>query len=76
MRLFNALVMLKRSGQAHGIDEHLPMRPPGSVVVPCFACPEPGFNMSIDDQEIDEDFRYELFKILHHASLLTNIQVI
>ncbi|KAF7973122.1 hypothetical protein HWV62_16156 [Athelia sp. TMB] len=57
-RVFNALTMLKRSGQAHEIDKHLPLRPPGSVVVPCFACPEPGFNMSLDDQEIDEEFRH------------------
>ena len=58
--------MLKRSGQAHGIDEHLPLRPPGSVVVPCFACPEIGFNMELEDQAIDEDFRCAD----HHHSIL------
>lgn len=51
------LTMIKRSGQAHGVDEHLPFRPPGNVIVPCFACPELGFNMKIEDQDIDREFR-------------------
>lgn len=50
--------MLKRSGQAHGIDIYLPLRAPGSVVVACFSCPEPGFNMAeICNQDLGE-FRW------------------
>lgn len=49
--------MRKRSGQEHGIDAHFPHRMPGSVMVPCFACPEPGFNMNEDDDMDDEDIR-------------------
>lgn len=49
--------MKKRSGQEHGIDEHFLHRMPGSVMVPCFACPEPGFNMDDDDDMDEEDIR-------------------
>jgi hypothetical protein len=49
--------MRKRSGQEHGIDVHFPHRMPGSVMVPCFACPEPGFNMDEDDDMDEEDIR-------------------
>lgn len=40
-----ALTLVKNSGQAHDIDQFFPLQHPGSIVVPCFACPEPGFNM-------------------------------
>ncbi|KAK0438714.1 uncharacterized protein EV420DRAFT_1279905, partial [Desarmillaria tabescens] len=45
-RIWIALTMKKRSRQAHGIDKHFPQCPAGFVVVPCFACPEWGFNVS------------------------------
>ncbi|KAK0237581.1 hypothetical protein EDD85DRAFT_769446, partial [Armillaria nabsnona] len=45
-RIWVALTMKKRSGQAHGIDKHFSQRPAGFVMVSCFACPEWGFNMS------------------------------
>ncbi|KAJ8509466.1 hypothetical protein ONZ45_g8368 [Pleurotus djamor] len=45
MRVFRYAQMFKRSGQAHGIDEHFPKRMPGSLVLPCMPCAEPGFNM-------------------------------
>ncbi|KAF9024287.1 hypothetical protein BDZ89DRAFT_954844 [Hymenopellis radicata] len=56
-RVFRAVTGIKRSGQLFGIDRFFPNRPPGSVVVACFACPEPGFN--VPDRywiEIDDDF--------------------
>jgi hypothetical protein len=53
--------MQKRSGQCHGIDKHFPKRVPGGVVVPCFACPEPGFNMEEEDLD-DEELRWVYFQ--------------
>lgn len=57
-RVWRALTMLKRSGQVHGIDKFFPFRKPGNVVVSCFGCPEPGFNVP-DHQwdEVDDEFR-------------------
>lgn len=54
MHVWRALQMTKYSGQALDIDGHLPLHQPGSLVVPCFACPEPGFNMEeeINDEEL------------------------
>jgi hypothetical protein len=57
MRVWRVLAMLKRSGQCHNVDKYFPDRPPGSVVVPCLACPEPGLNMEEMDQDVDEDMR-------------------
>lgn len=54
--------MVKRSGHAHGIGELLPLRPEGSVVVPCFACPEPGFNMAELCDMDNEEFRCVVLK--------------
>ncbi|THU89240.1 hypothetical protein K435DRAFT_821464 [Dendrothele bispora CBS 962.96] len=34
-----------RLGQEHGIDRCFPRRPPGFLLVPCPACPDPGLNM-------------------------------
>ncbi|KAF8913329.1 hypothetical protein CPB85DRAFT_1219841 [Mucidula mucida] len=56
-RVFRAVTAIKRGGQVHGIDRFFLNRPPGSVVVPCFVCPEPGFN--VPDRywiDIHEDF--------------------
>ncbi|KAG6848674.1 hypothetical protein H0H93_014968 [Arthromyces matolae] len=54
-RIWRALTLLKRSGQVHGIDIHFPFRPPGNVIVPCFSCPEPGFNVPNDQWEMDDE---------------------
>lgn len=48
-RVWRALSNIKRSGQAHKIDNFFPFRPRGSVIVPCFSCPEPGFNVSLTE---------------------------
>ncbi|PPQ98101.1 hypothetical protein CVT26_003271 [Gymnopilus dilepis] len=47
-RIWRALTLVKNSGQAHNIDRYFPLRRPGSVIVPCFACPEPDFNVPED----------------------------
>lgn len=60
--------MVKRSGQAHGIQELLPLRPEGTVVVPCFCCPEPGFNMAEIDDATNPEFRYA-FRYISVASI-------
>ncbi|KAE9395066.1 hypothetical protein BT96DRAFT_826785 [Gymnopus androsaceus JB14] len=44
-RVFRFLKAKLRLGQTHGIDEHFPHRPPGSLVVYCPQCPRPGENM-------------------------------
>ncbi|KAJ7721362.1 hypothetical protein B0H16DRAFT_1335380, partial [Mycena metata] len=44
VHVWNYLTLLKRCGQMHGIDELLPHRPAGNLLVWCPACPEPGFN--------------------------------
>ncbi|KAJ6552669.1 hypothetical protein DFH09DRAFT_1038762, partial [Mycena vulgaris] len=56
MWVWHALVMEKRSGQGHDIDKKIPQQKPGSTVVPCFACPEPGFNM--EEEDLDDDMRH------------------
>ncbi|TFK61665.1 hypothetical protein BDN72DRAFT_872706 [Pluteus cervinus] len=44
-RVWRYLALVRRSGQAHGIDDHLTHRRPNSLAVRCPACPEPGFNL-------------------------------
>jgi hypothetical protein len=57
-RLWRALTMIKRSGQVHQIDKEFPHRREGNLTVPCFACPEPGFNVP-DEQwgTVDEELK-------------------
>ncbi|KAF7371602.1 CxC2 domain-containing protein [Mycena venus] len=43
-RVFNYLTLKKRCGQTHGIDQVLPHRPSGNLLVWCPGCPEPGVN--------------------------------
>lgn len=42
--LWNYLSAVRRSGQMHCIDDARLCRPAGSLVLPCLACPLPGFN--------------------------------
>ncbi|KAJ6619149.1 hypothetical protein B0H10DRAFT_2217021 [Mycena sp. CBHHK59/15] len=44
--IWRSLALEHRTGQAHGIDELVPHRWPGSLTVRCPACLEPGFNIS------------------------------
>ncbi|KAK7444303.1 hypothetical protein VKT23_015315 [Stygiomarasmius scandens] len=58
MRVWRALQMYKQSGQGHNIDEIMEVMVPGwqkrSLIVPCFACPQRGFNMEEEVLEEDE----------------------
>lgn len=51
VRVWRELEHERMSGQALGIDEYLPTRIPGSMALPCTACPEPGFNLPPDWKE-------------------------
>ncbi|THV04648.1 hypothetical protein K435DRAFT_649011 [Dendrothele bispora CBS 962.96] len=57
MHVWRALEMFKQSGQGHNIDEVMEVMVPGwqkrSLITPCFACPQPGFNM--EEEVVDED---------------------
>jgi hypothetical protein len=58
-RIWRALTLIKNSGQAYDIDRFLPLRRQGNVMVTCFACPEPGFNMPEEQwNSLDDDLRY------------------
>jgi hypothetical protein len=47
-RVWRALALQRRTGQAHGIDPHVPHRRANSLALRCPACPEVGFNMTLD----------------------------
>ncbi|KAJ7920401.1 hypothetical protein B0H13DRAFT_1605457, partial [Mycena leptocephala] len=47
-RVYQHLKMLIRLSQVHGIDELMPERRPGDLVVSCPACPEVGLNIKGD----------------------------
>ncbi|KAF4572398.1 hypothetical protein EYR36_006900 [Pleurotus pulmonarius] len=65
IRVARTIKMKIRSGQAHGIDAFFPGRTPGSVVVHCMACPEPGFNMEEElDPVVDEELLHVESKFL------------
>ncbi|KAL0061228.1 hypothetical protein AAF712_011987 [Marasmius tenuissimus] len=58
-RLWRTLLILKRAGIWHNLWHHFPLRKPGAVSFPCFACPEPGFNAPedwLDGEEVDDEF--------------------
>ncbi|KAF9536538.1 hypothetical protein CPC08DRAFT_595712, partial [Agrocybe pediades] len=55
-RIWRVLTLLKRSGQVHNIDVHFPFRRKGNVMVPCFSCPEYGFNVPDEHwTDLDDD---------------------
>lgn len=45
MRIWRRLLADKHTGQAYNLSSFFPHRPPGSLVLHCFGCPEDGFNM-------------------------------
>ncbi|KAJ6535032.1 hypothetical protein B0H19DRAFT_964179 [Mycena capillaripes] len=47
-RIWRYLALVRRTGQAHGIDEFMPHRRPNSLTVRCPGCPEVGFNISLE----------------------------
>lgn len=54
MQVWRVLMAEKRLGQAHGIDELLPHRLGGNLVVHCPICPEPHFNVDDGWREIPD----------------------
>ncbi|KAL0564209.1 hypothetical protein V5O48_017844 [Marasmius crinis-equi] len=60
-RLWHTLLIEKRSGQWHGLNEHFPLRDATSVSFPCFVCAEPGFNVpecwsEEEEGDVDDEF--------------------
>jgi hypothetical protein len=47
-RIWRHLAGLRRSGQAHGIDELVPHRRPNSITIRCPCCPEVGLNVELE----------------------------
>ncbi|KAF7367681.1 hypothetical protein MSAN_00831800 [Mycena sanguinolenta] len=63
-RIWRYLALQRRTGQAHGIDAHLPHRRAGSLAIRCPACPEVGFNITeeiLAAADESEKHKYRLF---------------
>ncbi|KAF8958224.1 hypothetical protein BDZ97DRAFT_2061764 [Flammula alnicola] len=58
MQVWTVLTATKHLGQAHDIDDALPHRPKGSLIVYCPACPEPHFNMLPGWEKTPPEFRH------------------
>ncbi|KAK1227310.1 hypothetical protein PQX77_009695 [Marasmius sp. AFHP31] len=59
IRLWRTLLIVKRSGGWHDLGRSFPLRKQGATAFPCFACPEPGFNVAegwAEDDDVDEEF--------------------
>jgi hypothetical protein len=56
VRVWRLITVLKRTGQAFGIDNILAHRPKGNLVIYCPACPEPGVN-TVEGPPIPEYLR-------------------
>ncbi|KAF8966729.1 hypothetical protein BDZ97DRAFT_1756333 [Flammula alnicola] len=57
-QVWTVLTATKRLGQAHGIDDALPHRPKGTLIIYCPACPEPHFNMLPGWEKTPPEFRH------------------
>ncbi|KAG7097693.1 hypothetical protein E1B28_005018 [Marasmius oreades] len=58
-RIHRHLSTKRRSGQSHGVDTHVPHRRPGCTALHCPACPEPGFNIDVDEiRDVKPEFRH------------------
>ncbi|KAK0466510.1 hypothetical protein IW261DRAFT_1346638, partial [Armillaria novae-zelandiae] len=62
-QIWIALTMYKQGGQVHNMDTYFPSRPTGSVVVPCFSCPERGFNVTDTIMETISDENQHLVQL-------------
>ncbi|KAJ7230076.1 hypothetical protein GGX14DRAFT_344027 [Mycena pura] len=63
-RIWRALALQRRTGQAHGFDAYVPNRRARSLVLRCPACPEVGFNMTsaqMEAAEENEKHKFTLF---------------
>ncbi|KAL0070568.1 hypothetical protein AAF712_002407 [Marasmius tenuissimus] len=59
IRLWRTLLIVKRSGEWHDLGRSFPLRKAGATAFPCFACPEPGFNVAegwAEDEDVDDEF--------------------
>ncbi|KAJ7466564.1 hypothetical protein B0H11DRAFT_1733162 [Mycena galericulata] len=54
-RIWRYLALQRRTGQAHGIDQYVPDRQPGSLTVRCPACPEVGYNITEESMKAAEE---------------------
>ena len=52
IRVWSHLAMVRRSGQAHGIDTIITTRRPLSLAIRCPACPEVGVNVDRETMEM------------------------
>lgn len=52
IRVWSHLAMVRRSGQAHGIDTIITTRRPLSLAIRCPACPEVGINVDLETMEM------------------------
>ncbi|KAJ7504835.1 hypothetical protein B0H11DRAFT_2343124 [Mycena galericulata] len=62
-RIWRYLALERRTGQAHGIDQYVPHRRPGSLTLRCPACPEVGFNISVEEMNaaLDTEKQFTLY---------------
>ncbi|KAF8144371.1 hypothetical protein K438DRAFT_1435719, partial [Mycena galopus ATCC 62051] len=68
-RIWRYLTLQRRTGQAHGIDEHVPHRRAASLALRCPACPEVGFNMTLEEMaNATEEERYLQHKYTLYVS--------
>lgn len=58
MRVWRFLTAEKRLGQAHGIDNLIPNRPDGTMVVYCPSCPQIGFNLEVAWHRTPKELRH------------------
>jgi hypothetical protein len=66
------LTLIKNSDQAYDIDWFLPLRWQGNVMVTCFACFEPWFNMLEEQWKLlDDDLQYIINILVDPHYLLT-----
>lgn len=57
IRIWRQLCLQKWTGQAHNILADFPHQMPGSLVIPCVACPEEGFNMEKGWERTPEELK-------------------
>ncbi|TFK60799.1 hypothetical protein BDN72DRAFT_744711, partial [Pluteus cervinus] len=68
LRVWRFKTTVRRSGQAHNIDDSLPLRKQHSLGVRCPACPEVGFN--VERKTIDEAPESDWFVLIPFIELL------
>ncbi|KAJ7275700.1 hypothetical protein C8J57DRAFT_1589774 [Mycena rebaudengoi] len=72
-RQWRKLALECRTGQAHGIDKHVPHRQPGSLTLRCPGCPEVGYNIS--EEAMSEALESERHKVTLFLSMDGNFKL-